>query len=192
MAILIECARNEALLDSLLSQLDQTDTPAAFAVDDWFALRRPGVLRRIDSAGHLIVNAGPTFQSANLFAGYPSWRRMIDETEDAIYGAIGRRPLLFAPPCSIKSPVMLREAAWVGHGLVVRARGQHGWLPQRIDLRRLTHVPAAGIVAVRADRPRTLEQLPSLLEAWRSRGRWITRLDVLLNVPPYRLASLSD
>lgn len=184
--LLFECPGNGDCAIEVLRGLDRADAPAAFAVDLSAAVETPELLRRMHGAGHLLVNAGPVFAPANLFAGYPAWRRMIDQTEDAIHDVIGRRPLLFAPPHAIKSPVMLREAAWGGHGLVVRARGQHLQLPRSWDTARLRRAPAAGIVALRADQPRTIEQLPSLLDAWRGRGRWITRLDVLLNVPPYR------
>ncbi len=171
---------------SVLDVLEATGTPAAFAIDAHTAQRAPETLRALDAAGHLLVNAGPRFAWRNLFDGYPAWRRAIDTAEDRIHDAIGRRPLLFAPPQAIKSPVMLREAAWGGHGLVTRARGQHAWLPARLDESRLSRTPRAGVVAMRIDAPRTREQLARLIDSWRSHGRLLTRLDLLLNVPPYR------
>lgn len=186
LALLFEgLAEGESAID-LLALLRETNTPAAFAVDQSTATRRPELLRRMDAEGHLIVNAGSGFTLANLFLGQSVWRHMIDATDDAIHAAIGRRPLLFAPPLSMKSPMMLREAGWCGYGLVVRSRGQHAWLPKRWDTFRMKRVPASGVVALRADQARSAEQLAWLLHAWRDRGRIATRLDLLLHVQPYR------
>ncbi|MEM9752838.1 MAG: polysaccharide deacetylase family protein [Planctomycetota bacterium] len=174
---------NEALLEALATR----HVIAAFAIDATFAASAsPQLLRQFDAAGHLLVNAGPRFAPGNLLANRVAWRDAIDATDDLIHEKIGRRPRIFAPPYAAKSPIMLREAVWGGHVPVVRARGDHRFLPVSWNQARLLRAPAGGIVCLRANDSRSLRILPELIDGWRSRGRVAIRMDTLLDVQPYR------
>ncbi len=174
------------LLPTLLDILERRDAVAAFHVTTPDAHAHPDALRELHRRGHLLTNAGPAPSPAHLVQGYAFWRRAIDAGDDAVADAVGRRPLVFAPPHGVKSPVMLREALWGGHLAVTWARSSCRWLPTRWDQRRLNNAWPNTIVQLPPHRRRTLDTLPTLLDAWAQGGLRPRRLDHLLQIPGYR------
>jgi peptidoglycan-N-acetylglucosamine deacetylase len=164
----------------VLDLLDRAGARASFFCIGRRAAAHPELVAEIVRRGHRVENH--TWSHPHLFACYlpPAQRREIEEAQDGIEKAAGRRPRLFRPPAGIRNPLLdpvlhrtgLRLVAWTRRGFDAVEKD-----PTTIT-RRLLDGLAAGDILLLHDgsalrgggNPVVLEVLPRVLEALAERG----------------------
>jgi len=183
--------------EPILRELERLRIPAAFFVIGSNAARWPGLLRRIDKAGHLIGNH--SFDHARLgVLGSPSyWRDQLARTDNVVQDQVGKRPALFRPPMGFKTWRMARPLREGGFSVVAWSRrGLDGvaTTPQRIVQRLAMRVQRGDICVLHdgeepgrtRDPATTLASLEPLAHEVRARGLEFGRLDEVIGVDAYR------
>jgi len=189
---------------AVLDALAQVQAPAAFFVIGQNVVQHPNLLRRIDAEGHLVANHSYDHHRQGLWGFNAYWRRQLDDTDDAIAHAIGKRPAMFRPPMGMKHWHMMTEAVWGGHATVTWSRraidgGARPPKKQRI-VKRLLKAQDGDVLLLHdghePSRPRsrqtTADAVVPLVNQLRDRGFEIVRLDELLDLPAYQDARRVD
>jgi peptidoglycan-N-acetylglucosamine deacetylase len=181
----------------VLDILREHRVPAAFFVIGRFAERHPELIRSIHDEGHLIGNHSWTHSAWGTFRHKRYWREEIGRADALIESIVGRRPALFRPPMGFKTFHITKSAMRAGHATVTwsqRAFDGVRTSEHRIMRRLSARVSAGDIVLLhdgevppfRRNLEATIAALPRLIEAWRSRGLRLVRLDELLGEPAYQ------
>jgi peptidoglycan/xylan/chitin deacetylase (PgdA/CDA1 family) len=104
---------NDPHTQKLLDVLDKHGAKATFFLIGRYVKQRPEIAREVARRGHVIGNH--TFTHPNLiFTGQAALRRELDETEQALAGAVGEHSRLFRPPFGARRPATLRLARKLG------------------------------------------------------------------------------
>jgi peptidoglycan-N-acetylglucosamine deacetylase len=165
----------------VLDLLDQAGMKATFFAIGRHARAWPDLTAEIARRGHRVENHTATHP--HLFACYPAplLRREVEEAQEAIAAATGRRPRLFRAPAGLRNPLL----EWVLHraGLRLVAWTRRGFDAVDQDpaaiARRLLGGLAPGDVLLLHDgratgrpggNPVVLETLPRVLDALAARG----------------------
>lgn len=169
-----------AVTPRVLDQLDRTGARATFFCIGRRAAAHPDLVAEIVRRGHRVENH--TWSHPNLFACYlsPALRREIENTQDVLEKAAGRRPRLFRPPAGFRNPLLDRELHRAGLRLVSWTRRGFDAIekdPTAIARRLLTGLAAGDILLLHdgsalrgGGNPVVLETLPRVLDALAERG----------------------
>lgn len=183
--------------DRILDVLGELGVKAAFFVVGRNVDKYPALVRRMDAEGHVVANHTFDHSHFGLFRRDRYWRRQVEEADEAIRRAIGRRPALFRPPMGMKTAHIARAAAGAGHTMITwtrRAFDGIGTSPCRI-VRRLGPTARPGDIlllhdglephTLRRDAGPTVAALRPLVALLRDRGLEPRPLDELLGVAAY-------
>ena len=186
--------------DRILDDLRDAGVRAAFFVIARHAREHPDLVRRMHAEGHLVGNHTFDHLHAGLFGRYAYWRDELRRADDAIEQIIGVRPAVFRPPMGFKHWHLMNAAADAGHAVVTwsrRARDVHP-VAASVILGRLLKPARPGDVMVLHDgndpclkpqeRMGTRDAVKPLIDGLRRRGLEPTRVDEILQIPPYQPA----
>jgi peptidoglycan/xylan/chitin deacetylase (PgdA/CDA1 family) len=187
--------------DRILDALGEANVRAAFFVIGRYVQRWPDLVRRMHDDGHLVGNHTHEHLHTGLFGRYRYWRDEIARADDAIGQVIGVRPAVFRPPMGYKHWHLMNAAIDAGHSVVtwsLRGRDTKA-TPAPTILERVAKPASGGDVIVLhdgddpcvapQDRGGTRDAVRPLIAALRQRGLQPTRLDELLQIPPYQPAT---
>jgi peptidoglycan/xylan/chitin deacetylase (PgdA/CDA1 family) len=179
----------------VLEILRAKNVAAAFFVVGESVRAHPDLIARIDADGHLVGNHTDRHGMGFHFKLWTATRREISACNVAIRAAIGREPRLFRSPQGFKNPALgdvLREMGFLAIGWQVRGLDGIEADPNKIVRRIVSHVKPGGVIQMhdgghaRKSRRATLDALPEVIDQIRAAGLEFARLDVLLQVKPYR------
>lgn len=170
----------------LLDLLKKKGIRAAFFCTGANVRRNPSLASRISAEGHLVENHSFEHSNwTNLF-GLERLRRDIDEAQQQIQQATGRKPLFFRPPVGLSNPRVFRAVAECGLTVV-------GWSARGLDTRDapaprileriMRRVRPGGIIVLHdGGHPpdRLLGLVDSLVDRVRAGGYQFTPLDQLI------------
>ena len=182
---------------AVLNVLAGHDVPATFFVIGSHAQKHVSLLQQIHAQGHLIANHSFDHTYLGTLNSCRYWINQIAHTNAVIEKAIGQCPALFRPPMGFKNIRMAKAARQQQCTIVTWSRRAWDGLPTTADriVRRLNHGCQAGDIILMHDgvQPNgcrnhmaTAEALGPLIGSIRSAGFELVRLDVLLNLKPYR------
>jgi peptidoglycan-N-acetylglucosamine deacetylase len=172
----------------ILDILKEQNIHAAFFCTGEKAEKEPGIIRRIDSEGHIIGNHS---YSHHFFFDLFSEKRMtrdVMRSDSVISGILGKKMKLFRPPYGVTNPVLARVLKKSGHRVI-------GWSLKSNDtknpgreklLKRLVlKIRSGGIILFHDDRMLTAEVLHEFISAARGKNYRFERPDRLLNIEAY-------
>jgi peptidoglycan/xylan/chitin deacetylase (PgdA/CDA1 family) len=177
---------NPGVTPKVLSLLDKFGIRATFFVLGKYVRQNPGLLADIAARGHVIGNH--TYAHPNLL--FLRGREIIEELnqcEDTIVRAIGRRSRCVRPPFGFRGPQFQSAVRDAGFAKVIMwSVAARDWKPQpweRVS-RRLCGVRAGDIVLLHdgdhrnatADRSHMLKALEFWLPRWKESGLAFTSL----------------
>lgn len=182
-ALTFDDGPNPDVTPRVLDLLDAAGARATFFCIGRHVEAHPEIAAEIVRRGHRIENH--THTHPNLFACYlvPGLRREIEDAQEAIERAAGRRPRLFRAPAGLRNPLLdwvlhrtgLRLVSWTRRGFDgVSGVDQN---PATVSRRLLSGLAPGDILllhdgsALRArGNPKVLEVLPRVLDALAARG----------------------
>jgi len=196
-ALTFDDGPNVRFTEQVLDVLDQYGVRATFFVVGINAMRRPDLIRRMVSEGHVVGNH--TCSHPDLAALEPP--TLIGQqllcTDAAIWQAAGVHPALFRPPHGYRSPWMLRRAHALGYLTVEWNDSADDWRrpPAEVIAQRVVkHARPGAIILLHdglntdasPDSSRTLAALPLIIQELEARGYRFVTVPELLGVPAYR------
>lgn len=195
-ALTFDDGPDEQFTPRVLEILAREKVPACFFAVGERALAKPGLLRAIAAAGHIIGNHSHTHAWNINFALHSRLRREITACGQAIKAAIGKTPAFYRAPFGFKNPALgdvLAEQGLACIGWQVRGFDAVGGTPEVIARRIVLKARAGGVLLLHdgaglqgtSDRSATLAALPMIIEGLRARGFEFKRLDELLELPAY-------
>lgn len=192
-ALTFDDGPNPKFTPKILDILREKNAPAAFFMVGKHVAKYPDIARRIHSEGHEIGNH--TFSHRDLVpATRKTVMKEVIDADEVITKVVGIRTGLFRPPRGIYSnavrKIIVEE---LGYSMVlwtVSAVDWSGLSPKRIVRRVHYYVRNGGIILFHdsgaiirtegANRGRTVEALPSVIDELRSRGFEIVPLSELI------------
>jgi peptidoglycan-N-acetylglucosamine deacetylase len=179
----------------VLAILHAKKVAAAFFVVGESVRAHPDLVARIDADGHLVGNHTDQHGMGFHFKLWTATRQEISACNTAIRAAMGREPRLFRSPQGFKNPALgdvLREMGLLAIGWQVRGLDTVEPDSNKIVRRIVSNVKPGGVIQMhdgglaRKNRKATLDALPDVIDQIRAAGLEFARLDVLLQVKPYR------
>jgi peptidoglycan/xylan/chitin deacetylase (PgdA/CDA1 family) len=180
--------------EDVLTALAAVKTKATFFVIGNHVRRFPELLKRVHDAGHLIANH--TFDHPhNMFLrGTRFWREQIESTNCEIEKVIGAKPKYFRSPMGVRTwraARPLRESGQVFVTWSLRALDGLPTTAEQICDRLIPHTKAGDILVLhdgiepgyKRNPEATVQAIPRIVAALRSRGLEPVRLDELLESP---------
>lgn len=146
------------------------------------------IIKQLHADGHIIGNH--SFTHSTWFDLLPAQQMLAEmqQTDEEVYRAIGKRIKLFRPPYGVMDP-NLKKAIITGSYLPI------GWNVRSYDtmakdadvlLRKVMAKIKPGAVLLFHDRcPITVAMLPAFIEQVKAAGYKIERLDKILGIPAY-------
>jgi peptidoglycan/xylan/chitin deacetylase (PgdA/CDA1 family) len=164
----------------VLDLLDQAGARASFFCIGRRAAAHPEIVREIARRGHRVENH--TWSHPNLFACYgpAAQRREVDQAQEVIEEATGRRPAFFRSPAGFRNPFLDRELWTAGLSLAAWTRRGYDTLesdPARVAARLLRGLRPGDVLLLHdgsalagGGNRVALESLPRVLEGLSERG----------------------
>ena len=178
---------NPAVTPQLLDLLDAHSVRGTFFLIGMHVRKHPELAQEIAARGHVIGNHTDThpalpFLSAGRIA------KELARCNEAIVGAVGKRPRWMRPPYGFRSPFLNREVREIGgDGVVMWSRLAADWKPQSAAkvTERLQRVRGGDIVLLHdgdhretgGDRLHTVEALRHWIPRWKDMGLRMVTLD---------------
>jgi peptidoglycan-N-acetylglucosamine deacetylase len=172
------------ILDILKGQHIQ----AAFFCTGEKADKEPGLIRRIDSEGHIIGNHS---YSHHFFFDLFSGKRMtrdIMKSDSVVSGILGKKMKLFRPPYGVTNPVLARVLTKTGYRVIgwsLKSNDTKNTGREKFLKRLVSKIRSGGIILFHDDRKLTAEVLHEFISAARSKNYRFERPDRLLNIEAY-------
>jgi peptidoglycan/xylan/chitin deacetylase (PgdA/CDA1 family) len=140
----------------VLAVLAQHGVRATFFVIGERAQRHPRLLAEMAAAGHQIENHSLRHAWTTAFADAKQLRAELEQTQQIIAAATGRRPTWFRPPIGILSPPVAQAAAALGlHLAGWSSKARDGWASTQLGdaLTRLRRALRPGAILLLHDAP---------------------------------------
>jgi peptidoglycan/xylan/chitin deacetylase (PgdA/CDA1 family) len=177
--------------DDVLAALAAVNAKATFFVIGKHVQQFPDILKRTHDAGHLIANHTFDHSHYMFLRGTEYWCQQIDKTNRAVEAVIGGRPRYFRSPMGVRTWRATRPLREAGQVFVTWSQRALDGLPTTADQICDRLIPATrpgdilvlhdGIEAGYKRNPAaTVEAIPRIVSALRSRGIEAVRLDELL------------
>ncbi len=174
--------------EEILRILESHDVHAAFFCIGNRVESNPQLTKRIFDSGHLIGNHSFWHRSTFDLQSGAAIGKELDDTDQAIFKAIGTKPAFFRPPYGVTNPMVASAVKRRGYKTI-------GWSVRSFDtmikdskvlMERITRSLKGGDVILLHDYSNTtLEILPDLLNHIKKVGLKIVRVDQLLNEKAY-------
>jgi peptidoglycan/xylan/chitin deacetylase (PgdA/CDA1 family) len=189
MALTFDDGPNPAVTPALLDLLDRHSVKATFFVIGEFVRAVPALAREISARGHVLGNHTQTHPSLT-FCSPSRTRAELDQCDDAIEAATGKKPGWMRPPFGFRSPILDGIARKRGSaGVVMWSASARDWKPQRAEsvIERLRRARGGDIVllhdgdhrVLKGDRRHTVEAMAHWLPRWKDAGIRFVTLDEL-------------
>jgi peptidoglycan/xylan/chitin deacetylase (PgdA/CDA1 family) len=186
-ALTFDDGPDEKNTEALADLLNSYEAQATFFCIGKKIADNKNTLRKIDRQGHLIGNH--SYSHSTLFDLYASdkMKKELGETNDLIFEAIGKKPLLFRPPYGVTNPALRNAVKQLGMQSI-------GWNLRSFDtvrnkekvLRKLIKRTQPGAVALMHDTTEDiLEITQSYLEWLKKEGYKVVSLEQLFNIHAY-------
>ncbi len=192
-ALTFDDGPNPEFTPKILDILKEKQAPAAFFMVGKHVEKYPAVARRVFQEGHDIGNH--TYSHRDLV---PATRKTIikevEKTDKAIARVIGVRTRLFRPPRGIISNAVRKLLVELGYTIAlwtVSAVDWRGMAPKKMTRRVMRHIRTGGVILFHdsgalirsegANRGRTVEALPLIIDELRRRGYEIVPLSRLIS-----------
>jgi peptidoglycan-N-acetylglucosamine deacetylase len=179
---------DDQLTPGLLDELKNLGIPATFFCIGRKIRGNEGLLKRMQSEGHLIGTH--SFSHSNWFDLFTprNMRRELEESSAMVFEATGRKPLLFRPPYGVINPMLKR--ALHGSGLHVIGFSNRAWdtSSRKSDIilsRIMKNLNPGDIILLHDTVPGCAEVIKNMAEQMKQKGYRIVSLDQLLNIPAY-------
>ena len=178
------------LTSKLLDQLKDIGIPATFFCIGRKIKGNEGLLKRMNSEGHLI--GMHSYSHSNWFDLFSPgcMRKELEISSQEVFEATGKKPLLFRPPYGVINPMLKR--ALHGSGLHVIGFSNRAWDTSNrnkeiILARIMKNLNPGDIILLHDTVPESIEVINNLAEQTKQAGYRIVPLDKLLNIPAYEV-----
>lgn len=150
----------------------------------------PGVARRADKEGNLILNHSydhPDFKQKNN----EEIKNQILKTENIIYKTIGKKPAIIRPPYGDVDERVVSSILEAGDKITIWSIDTLDWSQKEKDnivKNVLDNLRPGDIVLMHSngDKKATAEALPSMIKGIKEKGYEIVTLDKMLNIKAYK------
>jgi peptidoglycan/xylan/chitin deacetylase (PgdA/CDA1 family) len=171
----------------ILDCLKRNNIKACFFVIGSKVSAFPQLVKRMDQEGHIIGNH--TYNHTDFFDFLPpaKMRKEITDTENAIFSAIGKRPLLFRPPFGVTNPLVrwaIRKTYQFSIGWSLRSYDTKIEEKDKILLR-VEKVKPGDILLFHDNKKITSEILQDIIDLCLSKGYKFVNLDELIKRNAY-------
>lgn len=172
----------------ILDILKKESVEAAFFCIGKHVSKNPELVRRMSVEGHLVGNHSNAHSTFYDLKSAGSIKKDIELCNDAVYGIINHRPLLFRPPYGVTNPNIrnaVRRSGMLSVGWSVRsfdtvAKDKHKLLGRILD-----NMKSGDIILLHDSMAITREILTELIHSAQKKGYTFVRVDKLLNVEAY-------
>lgn len=189
LALTFDDGPNPAITPLLLELLDRHSAKATFFLIGRYAAAEPELVREIAARGHAIGNHTQTHPNL-AFVSAAGLHNELQQCDDSIGTALGRRPEWMRPPFGARSPILnhvVRRRC--GQGVVMWSKWARDWVPQPAApvIQRLANVKGGDVLLLhdgdhrdpRGDRRHTVDALAYWLPRWKDAGLQLVTLDGL-------------
>lgn len=174
----------------ILDILKQNNVKANFFFIGENVSRFPGVVRRADKEGNLVLNHSydhPDFKKQNN----EETKNEILKTENIIYKIIGKRPAIIRPPYGDVDERVVSSILETGDKITIWSIDTLDWSQKEKDniiKNVLDNLRPGDILLMHSngDKSATAEALPSIIKGVKERGYGIVTLDKMLNIKAYK------
>lgn len=178
------------LTPKLLDQLKDLGIPATFFCIGQKIKGNEGLLKRMNSEGHLIGTH--SYSHSNWFDLFSParMRRELENSSQAVFEATGKKPLLFRPPYGVINPMLkraLHESGLYVIGFSNRAWDTSSRKQEIIFARIMKNLKPGDIILLHDTVPENIEVIKCMAEKMTQAGYRIVPLDKLLNIQPYEV-----
>ncbi|AZR72407.1 polysaccharide deacetylase [Anoxybacter fermentans] len=173
----------EEYIPQILKILKEKDVNATFFITGRWASKFPDLVKRIYMDGHEIGNHGYSHLHPNRL----SRKELIEhikKNEEIIYGIIGVRTNLYAPPYGEYNKRVVTVADELGYKLIMWSADTIDWqrpAPQVIIDRVMRKASNGGIVLMHPI-PQTVQALPIMINKLRAKGYELVTISELLKL----------
>ncbi len=177
-----------ACTDEILEILRLEAVPATFFAIGKRAIADPETLRRLDTEGHLIGNHSFTHSFHFDWKTPAAMLSELEQTNDVISAATGKRPLLFRPPYGVTNPALakaVKRAGMESVGWSLRSFDTTASDPGILTQRILRRVRGGDVILLHDSMAVTARALTAIIQGCRQKGFTFVRLDELLRLEPY-------
>ncbi|MGD0958041.1 MAG: polysaccharide deacetylase family protein [Candidatus Acidiferrales bacterium] len=189
MALTFDDGPNPAVTPLLLDLLDRHSARATFFLLGQHVRAFPALAKEIADRGHTIGNHTETHRRL-VFCSSAEIRSAIGRCDEAIEGAMGKKPRWMRPPFGYRGPLLdgaVRRGG--GAGVVMWSASARDWRPGPVEqvIRSLRRARGGDIVllhdgdyrVLEGDRRRTVAALEHWLPRWKDAGIRFVTLDDL-------------
>lgn len=173
----------------VLKLLDRYNAKATFFCIGNHVSQHPEIVKKIHDAGHTVGNHSYSHAQTIDFHGKRSWLDELQQTDDAIAQAIGRKPRFFRPPYGVTTPHLANAIRKSGHHVVgwrVRPYDtQESRSPNRIAQNILRKVKPGAIILLHDTHDRIVPVLEQLLPELYQRGYTLVTVAELIDKHAY-------
>lgn len=183
-----------ALTPKLLDLLAAHHIKATFFVIGENVAQHPEIVARAAREGHEIANHSWSHPNFGKMSD-ESVRRQLQQTDDAIKNATGKRPTLVRPPYG---SITTREKRWIhdefGYDIILWDVDPYDWKrpgPAVVRARILKETRPGSIVLSHDIHPGTIEAMPSTFDELEAKGFKFVTVSELIRMPAARPAHAS-
>lgn len=179
---------NATYTPQILDTLKKYDAPATFFCIGKNIAGNEAILSRINEEGHVLGNH--SFSHDFWFDLYSAKKMLADmqQTDSAIAGITGLRPILFRPPYGVINPMVKKailKGKYIPVGWSIRSLDTAIKDKQKLLLRITGRIKSGDVILLHDSMEVTAAILPELIEQIKDKGYRIVRLDKMLNIPAY-------
>lgn len=196
-ALTFDDGPNEPYTSQVLEILDKYGIKATFFEVGKNVERESEVTKKLFNDGQIIGNHSYSHPEDLSLMDDKALAKQVDKTNSIIDSAIGRTPKLFRPPYGIKSPFLL-DYIKDKNMMVIEwsdmTKDYNNLPPNEITKYIFKKAKPGGIIVLHdgdttkqeADRSRTVEALPTIIEKLKSQGYYFVTIPELLNIQVYQ------
>jgi peptidoglycan/xylan/chitin deacetylase (PgdA/CDA1 family) len=189
LALTFDDGPNPRVTPGLLDLLDHHDAKATFFLIGRHVASAPVLAKEIAARGHVIGNHTQTHPNL-AFCLPAATEKEVDQCDEAIQTAIGRKPLWMRPPFGCRSPALNGIVRRNGcAGLVMWSKWGRDWKsqPAAAVIHRLANARGGDILLLhdgdhrvpQGDRQHTVDALKHWIPRWKEAGLRFVTLDAL-------------
>jgi peptidoglycan-N-acetylglucosamine deacetylase len=180
---------NPQLTPKLLDMLKERGIKATFFVVGKNVEEYPDIVRRMADEGHEVANHSWSHPALTKL-GAESFRKQIENTNEAIENATGKRPVLMRPPYGATSSILNRRLVeQFGLKVILWSVDPRDWKyrnPNRVYSTIIQNTKAGSIILAHDIHATTVAAMPATLDSLTGKGyKFVTVSELIaMEVPP--------